>query len=169
MDSILQLLEVMEDILDGSSSVPFTGKVMVDRDELLEIITDIRLKMPNEIKQSKWVLEERNKILIDAQKEAENILKDADEKISKLVDENEITKRAYEQAEEIIENAKQSSREMRLGAVEYVDEILSGIENKIKQTLENIHSETSELESALGNTIDVIYINRQELKGNPQK
>ena len=58
---------------------------------------------------------------------------------------------------------------MRLGAVEYVDEILSGIENKIKQTLENIHSETSELESALGNTIDVIYINRQELKGNPQK
>lgn len=165
MDSILQLLEVIEDILDGSSTLPFTGKVMVDKDELYEIITDIRLKLPNEIKQSKWVIEERNKILIDAQKEAENILKDADEKISKLVDENEITKRAYEQAEEIIESAKQNSREMRLGAIDYVDEILSAVEGKVKQTLENIHKETSELEEALGKTIDVIYSNRQELKG----
>lgn len=68
MDSILQLLEAIEDMLDSSSAVPFTGKVMIDKDELYEIITDIRLKLPNEIKQSKWVIEERNKILIDAQK-----------------------------------------------------------------------------------------------------
>ena len=67
MDSILQLLEAIEDMLDSSSAVPFTGKVMIDKDELYEIITDIRLKLPNEIKQS-MVIEERNKILIDAQK-----------------------------------------------------------------------------------------------------
>ncbi|NLK97071.1 hypothetical protein [Defluviitalea saccharophila] len=169
MDSILQLLDVMEDILDGSSTVPFTGKVMVDKDELLEIITDIRLKLPNEIKQSKWVIEERNKILIDAQKEAEGIMKEADERIAKLVDENEITKRAYEQAEEIIETAKQNSRQMRLGAIDYADEILSLVENNIKQTLEKIHKETSELENSLGQTINTIYENRQELKGNTQK
>ncbi|NLK20969.1 MAG: ATPase [Epulopiscium sp.] len=166
MDSILQLLEVIEDILDGSSAVPFTGKVMVDKEELYEIITDIRLKLPNEIKQSKWVIEERNKILIDAQKEAENTLKEADAKLSKLVDEHEITKRAYEQAEEIIESAKQNAREMRLGAIDYVDEILSAVENKVKITLEEIHNETSHLEDALGKTVNTIYTNRQELRGN---
>ncbi|HHW66783.1 ATPase [Defluviitalea raffinosedens] len=169
MDSILQLLDVMEDILDSSSAVPFTGKVMVDKDELLEIITDIRLKLPNEIKQSKWVIEERNKILIDAQKEAESIMKEADERIAKLVDENEITKRAYEQAEEIIEHAKENSKQMRLGAIDYADEILSLVENNIKQALEKIHKETSELENSLGQTINTIYENRQELKGNTQK
>ncbi|WP_058486336.1 hypothetical protein [Defluviitalea phaphyphila] len=165
MESILKLLELMEDILDNSSAVPFTGKVMVNKEELYEIITDIRLKLPNEIKQSKWVLEERNKILIDAQKEAENIIKEADDKLSKLIDENEVTKKAYEQAEEIIENAKKNSREMRLGAIEYVEEILLAVENTIKQTLENIHNESSKLEESLGKTINLLQSNRQELKG----
>jgi cell division septum initiation protein DivIVA len=96
-------------------------------------------------------------------------MKEADERIAKLVDENEITKRAYEQAEEIIETAKQNSRQMRLGAIDYADEILSLVENNIKQTLEKIHKETSELENSLGQTINTIYENRQELKGNTQK
>lgn len=169
MESILQLLEVLEDILDGSSAVPFTGKVMVDKEELYEIITDIRLKLPNEIKQSKWVIEERNKILIDAQKEAENTIKEADSKLSKLVDEHEITKRAYEQAEEIIESAKQNAREMRLGALDYADEILFGIENNIKQVLEIIHNQNIELEDNLGEVVNTIYTNRQELNGNSQQ
>ncbi|HAA42890.1 MAG TPA: ATPase [Ruminiclostridium sp.] len=169
MDSILQLLEAIEDMLDSSSAVPFTGKVMIDKDELYEIITDIRLKLPNEIKQSKWVIEERNKILIDAQKEAENTLKEADAKLAKLVDEHEITKRAYEQAEEIIEAAKQNAREMRLGALDYADEILAEVEKSLKQALEVIHNQNMELEDSLGRVINTIYTNRQELKGNAQK
>ncbi|HOA81653.1 MAG TPA: ATPase [Defluviitaleaceae bacterium] len=169
MDSILQLLEAIEDILDSSNAVPFTGKVMVDKEELYELITDIRLKLPNEIKQSKWVIEERNKILIDAQKEAENTIKEADAKLAKLVDEHEITKRAYEQAEEIIESAKQNAREMRLGALDYADEVLLAVENNLKQALEAIHNRNMELEDSLGNVISTIYSNRQELKGNTQK
>ena len=78
--------------------------------ELYEIITEIRMKLPNELKQSKWVIEERNKILIDAQKEADEIVKNAEERVKRMVDENEVTKLAYEQAAEIVDNAKKTSK-----------------------------------------------------------
>ncbi len=56
----------------------FSNKVQVDKDEIFEIIDEIKMKLPNEIKQSKWVIEERNKILVDAQKEADEMLKEAE-------------------------------------------------------------------------------------------
>ncbi len=143
---ILAILETLEDVLEKSVSVPFSGKCMVDREELLEIIKEIRLKLPDDIKQAKWVKEERQRILLEAQKEANNIIKDAENKISSLVDEHEITKKAYEQANEIISNAQKNAREIRLGTREYAD----GVLNKV--------------EEILSDTLDVIKMNREELK-----
>ena len=71
MDSVLQLLDELEDVMDSSKAVPFSNKVSVDKEEIYDIISEIRMKLPNELKQSKWVIEERNKILIDAQREAD--------------------------------------------------------------------------------------------------
>lgn len=144
---LLELLEQIEDIVDSAASIPFSGgKCMVNRDEVLDIIQDIRLKLPDDMKQAKRIAEEKERILIDAQKEAENILKNAENRIAALVDEHEITKKAYEQAEVIISNAKKNAREIRLGTREYADSIL----NKVEEILED--------------TLDVIKMNRQELK-----
>ena len=74
METVFDLLNELEETLDNSRAVPFSNRVSVDKEELYEIITEIRMKLPNELKQSKWVIEERNKILIDAQKEADEIL-----------------------------------------------------------------------------------------------
>jgi len=65
----------------------------VDKEEILEIIKEIRLKLPDDIKQAKWIKEERQRILLEAQKEANNIIKDAENKIASLIDEHEITKK----------------------------------------------------------------------------
>ena len=73
MDSVLQLLDELEDVMDSSKAVPFSSKVTVNKEEIYDIISEIRMKLPNELKQSKWVIEERNKILIDAQREADEI------------------------------------------------------------------------------------------------
>lgn len=89
---ILSILETLEDLVEKSVSVPFSGKCMIDKEEILEIIKEIRLKLPDDIKQAKWVKEERQRILLEAQKEANEIIKDAENKISSLVDEHEITK-----------------------------------------------------------------------------
>ena len=72
---IFTLLETLEDIMERSKSLPFTEKGIVDKEEVLEIIKEIRLKLPDELKQAKWVKEERARILEEAQKEADGIVK----------------------------------------------------------------------------------------------
>ena len=87
---IFTLLETLEEMLESSKSIPFSNKGIVDKEEMLEIIKEIRLKLPEELKQAKWVKEERQRILVEAQKEAEN-------RIISMIDEHEITRKAYDQ------------------------------------------------------------------------
>jgi vacuolar-type H+-ATPase subunit H len=142
---ILTVLETLEDLIERSSGVPFSGKCLVDREEVLEIIKEMRLKLPDDIKQAKWVKEERQRILLEAQKEANNILKDAENKIASLVDEHEITKKAYEQANEIVGSAQKNAREIRLGAREYADSVLNKVEEILTDATDVIRTNRSEL------------------------
>lgn len=142
---ILAILETLEDVIEKGVAIPFTGRCMVDREEILEIIKEMRLKLPEDIKQAKWVKEERQRILLEAQKEANNIVKDAENRISALVDEHEITKKAYEQANEIITNAQKNAREIRLGTREYADNILNKVEEILKDAMDVIKNDRNEL------------------------
>ncbi len=142
---ILSILETLEDIIEKSVSVPFSGRCLVDREEILEIIKEMRLKLPDDLKQAKWVKEERQKILMEAQKEANNVVKEAESKISALVDEHEISRQAYDQANEIISNAQKNAKEIRLGTREYADSILNKVEEILKEALEVVQADRSEL------------------------
>ena len=135
---IMSILETLEDIVEKSFCIPLTGRCFVDKEEILEIIKELRLKLPDDMKQAKWVKEERQRILMEAQKEAAMIVKDTENRISSMVDENEITKQAYEQSEEIISNAQKSAREIRLGTREYADNILVKVEEVLKEAFEVI-------------------------------
>jgi vacuolar-type H+-ATPase subunit H len=142
---ILAILETLEDVIEKCITVPFSGKSLVDKEEILEIIKEIRLKLPDDIKQAKWVKEERQRILLEAQKEANSIIQDAENKIASLVDEHEITKKAYEQANEIIANAQKNAREIRMGTREYADSILNKVQEIMKDTIEVIETDRQEL------------------------
>ena len=142
---ILSILETLEDVVEKSVNIPIMGKCLIDKEEILEIIKEIRLKLPDDIKQAKWVKEERQRILLEAQKEANNIIKDAENKITSLVDEHEITKKAYEQANEIVSNAQKNAREIRMGTREYADSLLNKVEEILKETIEVIHVNREEL------------------------
>ena len=85
---IFTLLETLEEMLEQSKKVPFTDKVVVDKEAILEIIKEIRLKLPDELKQAKWVKEERQRILSEAQKEAKDIVKEAETRIISIIDEH---------------------------------------------------------------------------------
>ncbi len=164
METVLQLLDELEEILDTSRAVPFSSKVSVDKDEIYDIIGEIRLKLPNELKQSKWVIEERNKILIDAQKEADEIVKNAEVRMSRMVDESEVTRQAYEQAALIIESAKKTSKEMRLGAMEYAEGILASAEGKLRELKNVVYNESIKTDDYFSDTLSVLAENIQELR-----
>ncbi len=143
---LLELLEQLEDTLERGLNVPFSGRCLVRRDEVLELIQDIRLKLPDDIKQARSISEESGHILAEAERKAEEIVKNAENRITAMVDEHEISRKAVEQAEVIIGNAKKNAREIRLGTREYADGVLDKVE------------------SILSETMDVIRQNRQELK-----
>ena len=142
---IFTLLENLENLLEDSTKIPFSSKVLVDRDELSEIVENIRLKLPDEIRQAKWVKEERQRIIADAQKEADNIVKDAEIKIVSMIDDHEITRQALSQKEEIIEAADKVSREISMGTREYADSLLERLEEILKETQMVISSNRREL------------------------
>ena len=126
---IFTLLETLEEILEQSKKLPFTDKAVVDKEAILEVIKEIRLKLPDELKQAKWIKEERQRILTEAQKEANDIVKEAETRIISMIDEHEITKKAYEQKAQIIETANEMSREISQGTKEYADNVLGSIQH----------------------------------------
>ena len=142
---IFTLLETLEDILENSKSLPFTNKAMVDKDEMLEIIKEIRIKLPDELKQAKWIKEERQRILVEAQKEADGIVKEAENRIISMIDEHEITRKAYEQKAQIIQTANEMSREISDGTKDYADSILEKVEGVLQDALKTIENNRKEL------------------------
>lgn len=142
---IFTLLENLEELVENSSKVPFSSKVMVDKEELGEILEEIRLKLPDELKQAKRIKDERLNILNDAQKEADELLKEAENKIIQMVDEHVITKQAIMQKEEIIENANKISKEISCGTRDYADAILEKVEDVLRETMQVVHNNRKEL------------------------
>ncbi len=129
---VLNLLEKIEDIVEDASKFPLSNKVMIDKEEVLEVINEIRLKLPDEINRASWVAKERQRILMEAQTEAEELIEKVKEQQKMYVEENEITKQAKIYAQQIVEEAEQKANDMKLGAYSYSDEILSKLQDKIR-------------------------------------
>ena len=131
----LDLLAELEDVIDKGTSVPFTGRCMLDREELLEIIQDIRLKLPTDLEKAKWINAERQNIINDANKEADELMKVANDKIIAMISENEITKRAMAAAEEITGKANAEAQAAKTSSYQYADYLLENVENVVHKTI----------------------------------
>ncbi len=165
MDTVFNLLDDLEDLLDSCKSTPFSGnKVSISKEEVFEIISEIRLNLPGEIKQAQRIADNCEKIVHDAQNKANSIIKEAEEKAERLTTEHEVTRLAKEQADVILDEAKETARALRVGAVEYADELLANAENSIKESLETFSRQARQVEDFLAKETDILYENRQELR-----
>ena len=144
---IFELLETLEDIIEKSRNVPFSSKGIIDKEEMLDLIKEIRLKLPDELKQAKWVKEERQRIIADAEAEAQKRLNDTQNQIVNMIDEHVITKQAQEQKEQILENANKVAKEISVGTREYADALLEKVEEVLKETIDVVHKNRKELKS----------------------
>ena len=138
---IMEIIDMMEETIEKASAVPLTGKVMIDKDELLDYIQEIRLVYPDEMKEAKWVKEERQRILSEAENRAETIQKNAEETKIQLIDEHEITKCAYEQANELVNEAQKRAMEIKADTDQYVDDILNDAEHRLDLLLRKIRED----------------------------
>src|SRR5213592_2452255 len=125
---VLVLIDKLDDLVHNAKPVPLTDQVRVDKEEIYDILDQMRATIPEEIKQARWIVKERQEILADAKREAERIVKEARERAERLVSEQEISKQAERAADDIIEDARAREREIRLGAEDYADDILNTLE-----------------------------------------
>jgi len=125
---VLVLIDKLDDIIHNARSVPLTDSVMIDREEMYDILDQMRSTIPEEIKQARWIVKERQEMLAEAKQEAERVLTEAQERAERLASETEVVRLAERNAQQIMEDARERERETRLGAEDYADEVLGNLE-----------------------------------------
>jgi cell division septum initiation protein DivIVA len=132
---VLVLIDKLDDLVHNARPVPLTDQVRVDREEIYDLLDQMRATIPEEIKQARWIVKERQEMLEEAKREAERIIKEARDQRERLVSQEEIYRQAERAAEEIVEEARDREREIRLGAEDYADEILNTLEVNLQKFL----------------------------------
>lgn len=135
---IMQLLEYLQDIVESAPKVPITGKVLVDKKELTEILDQIFNYLPDDIKKAQWIVGEKERIMAEAKKEYETVKKDTMDMLKKQVENHDITKEAQIKGQEIISAAQRDAKAIRLGARDYADEILCQLEKELESKTQEI-------------------------------
>ena len=132
---VLVLIDKLDDLIHNARPVPLTDQVRVDREEIYDLLDQMRATIPEEIKQARWIVKERQEMLAEAKREAERVVKEARDQQARLISEEEVYKQAERGAEEILEDARDTERQIRLGAEDYADEILSTLEVNLQKFL----------------------------------
>jgi len=172
---IEQLIDEIEEYIDNCKPQAFSStKIIVNNDEIDELLRELRMKTPDEIKRYQKIIANRDALLADAEDQANAIRDRAREEAKQMVNENEITRQAYEQAGEIMQNAQESAETMlreaneeaeslRAGALIYTNDILAEVEKVLANAYEESRIKTEETVSALKHNLDVVLENRREL------
>ncbi len=162
---VLELLDEIEEIVDTSTSFPLTGKIMVDAEDILEIVKEIRVELPDEIQQAQWIKDERQKILEEAKQEYDKVVTDAKRQAEVMVESSDIVVKAKLRADEIIKVAEEKCKQLKLNTFDYVDSILFNLQEKMDQMNAVYFTEMiQKLESSYQGVSQTLVANRNEIK-----
>lgn len=173
---IEQIIDEIEEYIDSCKPQPFSAsKVIVNRDELDDLLAELRRKTPDEIKRYQKIISNKEAILADAQAKADAIIAEAQVHTSELVSEHQIMQQAYaqanevvlvatNQAQEILDNATNDANNIRMGAIQYTDDILKNLEEIIGHAMETTQARTDNLMKSLQSCYDLVNTNRNELR-----
>jgi cell division septum initiation protein DivIVA len=135
---VLELIDKLDDLIHNARAVPLTDQVRIDREAIYDLLDQMRSTIPEEVKQARWIVKERQEMLAEAKREAERLVADARDKAAQEASEQEVVKRAEREAADILEEARQREREVRLGAEDYADEVLGTLEVNLGKFLEAV-------------------------------
>lgn len=172
---IEQTIEELEQYIDTCKPQAFSSnKIIVNKDQIEELLTELRLRTPEEIKRYQKMISNKEAILADAQTKADAIIAQAEVTHSELVSEHQIMQQAYEQAnevvmlatkqaQEILDKATNDANSIRMGAITYTDELLRNLEVILNGAIEGSKARYDNLIAGLNNSLQVVLANRAEL------
>lgn len=138
---IMEIIDMMEETIDKAPVVPLSGKILLDKEDILDYIQEMRLVFPDEVKEAKWVKGERQRILSEAETKAEEMMKNAEEKMVQMVDENEITRQAYERASVIENETRNSAAQMKAEFDQYINDMLNELERHLDVLVKKVQDD----------------------------
>lgn len=164
---ILGLIAELEEAIEDASAIPFSAKVVIDKEEISEIIRKINVAIPEEVRRARWIKDEKDQIILEAKKEAEEMVKTAQEEqdrlishakyeenrviedarslADELISEHEITILAENHCRTIVKEAEETAKEIKDGAYGYADSMLEELEYKLKDFVTTVTHNRSEL------------------------
>jgi hypothetical protein len=146
--SIDDVLDTMDELLDKAAAVPFTvKKCIIDSEHMRDMINELRLNLPSEIKQARHITQDRQEIMRQANADAEVIIKRAEERAKSIASNDEIVRQARAQATEMLAQAQRGMKEAKSVVDVYIDQVLLKSEETLRQSLEEVRKKRSELKT----------------------
>src|SRR5450830_1700452 len=145
----LEIIDRIEELLDKSKRVPFTSNIMIGENGIYELLDERRNVLPEEFRQARWIVKEREGMIEESKRQAERIIREAKERFEMLVNETEILKNASRKAEDLLSIAEAKSRTIRLEAEDYADEKLAGLEAALHKILVAIEKGREQFKSSI--------------------
>jgi len=145
----LEIIDKIEELLDKGKKVPFTSNIMISENEIFEILDELRNVLPEEFRQARWIVKEREGMIEESKRQSDRIIREAKERAEMLVNEAEILKNAKRQAENILSIAEAKSRTIRLEAEDYADEKLAGLEAALHRILAAIEKGREQFKTSI--------------------
>ena len=127
--------------------MPLSASVLVSRETLTQLVAEIRELLPTELRQARWVLREREKVLNEAEQTAQRLIADAEQECLRLTGETEVVRAAEREAKRVSREAQDQSRTMRLEAEDYIDAQLARFELVLQKTLKTVEAGRDRLRS----------------------
>ncbi|MCL2456349.1 MAG: ATPase [Defluviitaleaceae bacterium] len=165
MDALLDYLDDIEEVLESSKGLPFTNKISIEKERVLDILNEIRLNLPDDIRSAQRILGDHDRIVAEAERKAQDIMEAAENEAKIRTNNHEIFRRASDQASETVEEAKKNARDLRLNAMDYADSMLKDAEDQVKKYMSAVEEQHKNAMDFYNQLIDVIYDNRQQLRG----
>ena len=175
---IEELIEDIYEFIEDCKMQPLSStKVIVPKDELYDLLDELRMRTPDEIKHFRKMLSNKDAIMADAEAKAQAMLRDAQQQTDALVNEHEIMQQAYEQAdavvqqamqqaEQIVGSAEHDAEQIRQGAIGYTSDMLAGLENILDKAYQDSRARYEDLLGSIKENIDIVQTNHRELIGD---
>ena len=177
MSRIEQLIDEIEEYIDSCKYQPLsTTKILVNKEELEELLVELRLRVPDEIKQYQKIISNQEAILNEARTQADTMVAEATAQTNELVNEHEIMQKAYAHANEVIEQANAQAQaivdkavddanSIRQGSIQYTDDMLRSLQTIMNHTMEEAKGRFDSFLSSMQSSYDIVSSNRKELAG----
>ena len=177
MSKIEQIITEIEEYIDNCKFQPLsTSKIIVNKDDIDELLAELRLRTPDEIKKYQKIIANKDAILNDAKERSEAMIAEATAHINQLVSEHEIMQKAYNEANQIIEQAQTEAQgildsatneanDLRTRAMQYTDDILSNVQSILTTGMNSFENAQSQMMTSLNSSLNVVVESRKELSG----